>query len=67
VLDGNGKIVNIVNNYAKISFNFGPTLLSWMEIYEPAVYGAILEADRESREKRTSRGTGPPSPRRSTT
>jgi alpha-amylase/alpha-mannosidase (GH57 family) len=57
VLDGNGKIVNIVNNYAKISFNFGPTLLSWMEIHEPAVYGAIL----------TSRGTGPPSPRRSTT
>ncbi|MBK5095256.1 MAG: glycoside hydrolase, partial [Deltaproteobacteria bacterium] len=30
VMDGNGRIVNIVNNYAKISFNFGPTLLSWM-------------------------------------
>jgi alpha-amylase/alpha-mannosidase (GH57 family) len=57
VLDGNGKIVNIVNNYAKISFNFGPTLLSWMEIHEPAVYGAILEADRESRENFSGHGS----------
>jgi alpha-amylase/alpha-mannosidase (GH57 family) len=53
----NGKIVNIVNNYAKISFNFGPTLLSWMEIHEPAVYGAILEADRESRENFSGHGS----------
>jgi alpha-amylase/alpha-mannosidase (GH57 family) len=50
VMDGNDRIVNIVNNYAKISFNFGPTLLGWMEIHEPAVYEAILEADRQSRE-----------------
>jgi alpha-amylase/alpha-mannosidase (GH57 family) len=57
VLDENGKIVNIVNNYAKISFNFGPTLLSWMEIHEPAVYGAILEADRESRENFSGHGS----------
>src|SRR5262249_19809104 len=25
ILDGEGKIVNIVNNYATISFNLGPT------------------------------------------
>ncbi len=49
VLDGSGRIANIVNNYAKISFNFGPTLLSWMKDREPAVYRAILDADRESR------------------
>ncbi len=57
VMDGNDRIVNIVNNYAKISFNFGPTLLSWMEIHEPAVYGAILEADKESRENFSGHGS----------
>ncbi len=45
ILNGDGVIENIVNNYAKISFNFGPTLLSWMEIHEPETYEAILEAD----------------------
>ncbi|NMM48171.1 DUF3536 domain-containing protein [Marinigracilibium pacificum] len=48
VLDSDGKIINIVNNYSKISFNFGPTLLSWMEEYEPSTYKGILEADLES-------------------
>jgi len=57
VMDGNGRIVDIVNNYAKISFNFGPTLLSWMQDKEPAVYGAILEADRESREHFSGHGS----------
>ena len=57
VMDGNGRIVNIVNNYAKISFNFGPTLLSWMQEKEPAVYGAILDADRESREHFSGHGS----------
>jgi alpha-amylase/alpha-mannosidase (GH57 family) len=57
VMDGNGRIVNIVNNYAKISFNFGPTLLSWMQEKEPAVYRAILDADRESREHFSGHGS----------
>ena len=48
ILDGDGRILQIVNNYSKISFNFGPTLLSWMEEKSPAVYEAILSADRES-------------------
>ena len=48
ILDEEKRIVSIVNNYAKISFNFGPTLLSWMEANDPAVYGAIREADAES-------------------
>jgi alpha-amylase/alpha-mannosidase (GH57 family) len=43
-----GVIKNIVNNYCRISFNFGPTLLSWMEVNDPETYYAILEADRES-------------------
>src|SRR2546428_650275 len=51
ILDANDRIIKIVNNYASISFNFGPTLLSWLEQHEPSTYAAILEADRSSRER----------------
>ncbi|HEX9788776.1 MAG TPA: DUF3536 domain-containing protein, partial [Candidatus Binatia bacterium] len=57
LLDDQGRIVKLVNNYAKISFNFGPTLLTWMEINAPDVYAAILEADRQSREKFSGHGS----------
>ncbi len=43
-----GVIKNITNNYSRISFNFGPTLLSWMELYDRETYDGILEADKES-------------------
>ncbi len=43
-----GVIKNISNNYSRISFNFGPTLLSWMEVYDKEAYKAVLEADKES-------------------
>lgn len=49
ILDEEKVIRKIVNNYARISFNFGPTLLSWMEANDPDTYHAVLEADRESR------------------
>ena len=48
ILDDNNRIVQIVNNYGQISFNFGPTLIAWLEAKEPEVYRAILQADRES-------------------
>jgi alpha-amylase/alpha-mannosidase (GH57 family) len=51
ILDGENRIVDIVNNYARISFNFGPTLLSWMETNAPHVYEAIREADRDSQRR----------------
>ena len=35
ILDGERRIERIVNNYAQISFNFGPTLLAWLEEKEP--------------------------------
>lgn len=38
----------IMNNYEWTSFNFGPTLLAWMELHEPWLYERILEADRLS-------------------
>ena len=45
ILDNKGNIIDIINNYAKISFNFGPTLLSWMRQARPLIYQKILEAD----------------------
>ncbi|OGP73719.1 MAG: hypothetical protein A2W09_01530, partial [Deltaproteobacteria bacterium RBG_16_50_11] len=48
IVDEKGKILDIANNYASISFNFGPTLLPWLEKKFPFVYRKILEADRES-------------------
>ena len=39
ILDSKGRIDRIVNNYSGISFNFGPTLLSWLEVEAPATYG----------------------------
>src|SRR5438093_8077001 len=51
ILDARDRITKIINNYASISFNFGPTLLSWLEHREPSTYAAILDADRISRER----------------
>ena len=48
ILDAENRIIAIVNNYASMSFNFGPTLLSWLEEKDPEVYRAILGADAES-------------------
>ena len=50
-LDGSGRIREIVNNYAYMSFNFGPTLLSWMEGHDPEAYRSIIEADHLSMER----------------
>lgn len=49
ILSEHSVISQIVNNYSRISFNFGPTLLSWMERFDKETYQAIIEADRESR------------------
>jgi alpha-amylase/alpha-mannosidase (GH57 family) len=57
ILDGRGLIEKIVNNYGRISFNFGPTLLSWLEAKSPATYAAVLTADRESRERFAGHGS----------
>ncbi len=48
ILDDSQRIARIVNNYAKISFNFGPTLLSWMAEHAPDTYRGLLDADRQS-------------------
>ncbi len=56
MLDNSGRIVDIVNNYSRISFNFGPTLLSWLERHRPEVYEAVLLADRKSMELYSGHG-----------
>ena len=43
------QIIRIVNNYARISFNFGPTLLSWLKENAPRTYRMILDGERRSR------------------
>jgi alpha-amylase/alpha-mannosidase (GH57 family) len=57
ILDGEGHIVKIVNNYSRISFNFGPTLLSWMEDNAPHTYAKVLQADKESQELFSGHGS----------
>ncbi len=57
ILDAEQNITRIVNNYASTSFNFGPTLLSWMEERAPEAYHATIFADRESRERFSGHGS----------
>ncbi|MEW5819552.1 MAG: glycoside hydrolase, partial [Cyanobacteriota bacterium] len=48
ITDLSGKILDIVNNYSLISYNFGPTLLTWLEQNSPNSYKRILDADKYS-------------------
>jgi alpha-amylase/alpha-mannosidase (GH57 family) len=56
LVDPTGKIVNLLNNYAWMSFNFGPTLLHWMDEKAPDVVQGIVEGDRISRERHRGHG-----------
>lgn len=56
LFDAYGQIDRIVDNYQQLSFNFGPTLLSWMEAHYPVTYARILEADRASARARGGHG-----------
>ncbi|HYO99447.1 MAG TPA: hypothetical protein VER76_04610, partial [Pyrinomonadaceae bacterium] len=48
IVDNYGRVERIVNNYSLINFNFGATLLAWLERFHPQTYARILEADRVS-------------------
>ncbi len=56
IVTNENRILDIVNNYSYISFNFGPTLLSWMEHYSPYAYDRIIKADVESSYKNNGHG-----------
>ena len=51
ILDSEQRIIKLVNNYGMMSFNFGPTLLSWLEDKAPRVYAALQEGDKLSAHK----------------
>jgi alpha-amylase/alpha-mannosidase (GH57 family) len=57
ILDDRGRIDRITSNYARISFNVGPTLLAWLEQQAPDTYAAILAADDESRRRFNGHGS----------
>jgi alpha-amylase/alpha-mannosidase (GH57 family) len=56
-LDAEGRIDRITNNYSRISFNFGPTLLAWLAAKEPEIYKDILAADKESQDRFSGHGS----------
>jgi alpha-amylase/alpha-mannosidase (GH57 family) len=51
ILDVQGRIVRIVNNYASISYNVGPTLLAWLEQRSPDTYRGIIDSDAQSQQR----------------
>jgi alpha-amylase/alpha-mannosidase (GH57 family) len=57
IVDAENRILKLLNNYARISFNFGPTLLSWLKEQAPRAYQAILDADKESGERFSGHGS----------
>ncbi|MEM9945786.1 MAG: DUF3536 domain-containing protein [Cyanobacteria bacterium P01_D01_bin.36] len=56
ILNDRGEVVSIVNNYEHISFNIGPTLMSWLERHDIETYQRIIEADRRSCERNQGHG-----------
>src|SRR5258708_34804967 len=60
VLDSENRILKLMNNYAEISFNFGPTLLSWLQSEAPKVNAAILAGDRISQTRFSAHGSAMP-------
>jgi alpha-amylase/alpha-mannosidase (GH57 family) len=56
VVDSHGRVERIVNNYSNLSFNFGPTLLAWLERHHPETYARVIAADRQSALRRGGHG-----------
>jgi alpha-amylase/alpha-mannosidase (GH57 family) len=55
-VDHANRILDVVDNFEKISFNVGPTLCAWLEREAPDVYRKIVEADRASVRARDGHG-----------
>lgn len=51
ILDAQGHVIKKIRTYGRMSFDFGPTLLNWLERHAPDVYQGVLDADLESRER----------------
>jgi hypothetical protein len=57
LLDNNGAIAKIINNYEYLSFNVGPTLLQWLKQADPATYQLILAADQRASDRHRGHGS----------
>jgi alpha-amylase/alpha-mannosidase (GH57 family) len=51
ILDDQRRITRIINNYSRISFNFGPTLMSWAAEHAPELYAGLIDADKQSQRR----------------
>lgn len=56
IVGAGNKILDIVNNYAHMSFNMGPTLLSWLEKHDSYTYERIIQADFDSAKEFSGHG-----------
>jgi alpha-amylase/alpha-mannosidase (GH57 family) len=56
IVNSKNQLIDIVNNYELMSFNIGPTLLSWLEVHSPKTYQRIIEADKKSLERFSGHG-----------
>lgn len=56
IVDNRNRILDVVNNYELMSFNYGPTLLSWMQEYAPLAYERVIKADIESVQEHDGHG-----------
>ncbi len=57
IVNQQNQIIRILNNYARMSFNFGPTLLSWLEQNALRVHEAIVHADQRSQKRFSGHGS----------
>jgi alpha-amylase/alpha-mannosidase (GH57 family) len=57
IMNGEGRIDRIVSNYARISFNFGPTVLAWLKDKMPEIHNAIIAADKQSQQNYSGHGS----------
>jgi alpha-amylase/alpha-mannosidase (GH57 family) len=48
IVNNKNQIIGIVNNYSRMSFNFGPTLLSWLKENAPRTHRMILDGEQAS-------------------
>ncbi len=56
IVNGDNEVIKIVNNFEYLSFNIGPTLMSWLAHYDLDVYQRIIEADRLSCQRLNGHG-----------
>ncbi|MGB3760630.1 MAG: glycoside hydrolase, partial [Rivularia sp. (in: cyanobacteria)] len=56
ILNEHGEVAGIENNFEYMSFNIGPTLMSWLQNYDIDVYQRIIEADKKSSERLNGHG-----------